>query len=325
MTAISYHDTINDVQDRAWHGKGPFARADWFRLLEQAGHRPLFAVAEGGGGAVCLPLQRGPASLSSLTNWYAFSCPALIDGTGDTAQLLTALTHDLASRSRRIDLSKLRVNDAEALARAFRAAGWHVEVEPSDINHFIRVDPAGENAFAAYLAARPGRLRTTLKRKAKKIEVTLATHFSPGDWADYEAIYAVSWKPAEGDAALLRRFAEAESAAGHYRFALARHEGRAVAAQFWTVEQDTAYIHKLAHRPDAESLSPGTTLTAALMQHVLDVDGVREVDFGTGDDAYKRDWMDQSRPLYALTALRPAHPRNWPALARRRIRDLVRP
>src|SRR5690606_4732959 len=112
--------------------------------------------------------------------------------------------------------------------------------------------------------------RTTLKRKAKKLEIVILTAFDDGAWRSYEAIYAESWKPGEGDPALLQRFAEAEGAAGRLRLGLARHEGQAVAAQFWTVEDGTAYIHKLAHLQSARPLSAGTVLTAALLARVID-------------------------------------------------------
>jgi len=36
-------------------------------------------------------------------------------------------------------------------------------------------------------------------------------------------------------------------------------------------------------------------LTAALMQHALDVDRVQTVDYLIGDDAYKREWMSHRR------------------------------
>jgi hypothetical protein len=206
---------------------------------------------------------------------------------------------------------------ARQLQRAFERAGWHVVREPCDTNRVLAV--AGRD-YATYLESRPGTLRTTLKRKAKKVEVTIATEFDPHIWADYEAIYAESWKPEEGDPALLRAFAEAEGAAGRIRLAVARHDGEAVAAQFWTVEEGTAYIHKLAHRESAKPLSPGTTLTAALLRHVIDVDRVELVDFGTGDDGYKRDWMDQARPRYRLQCWRRSDPRNWPAIAKASLR-----
>jgi CelD/BcsL family acetyltransferase involved in cellulose biosynthesis len=100
------------------------------------------------------------------------------------------------------------------------------------------------------------------------------------------------------------------------RLGLAYVDGKPVAAQFWTVENGAALIHKLAHVEDAVAASPGTLLSAALFQHVIDVDGVRIIDFGTGNDAYKRDWMEEVRPRYRLNMYWPNHPFNWPYIAR---------
>src|SRR5690606_19284429 len=122
---------------------------------------------------------------------------------------------------------------ATRLERAFRSAGWLVAREQCDHNHVLEVNG---RSFAEYWASRPGRMRTTLKRKAKKVEVTIRERFDAADWAAYEAIYAESWKPEEGTPDLLRRFAEAEGKAGRIRLAVARHEGEPVAAQFWTAE-----------------------------------------------------------------------------------------
>jgi CelD/BcsL family acetyltransferase involved in cellulose biosynthesis len=96
-----------------------------------------------------------------------------------------------------------------------------------------------------------------------------------------------------------------------------------VAAQFWTVEAGTAFIHKLAHREEAKPLSAGTTLTAALFEHVIDRDKVDVVDFGTGNDPYKRDWMEDVRPRYRLDMFRPGWPGNWPIIARKGISRLA--
>ena len=101
-------------------------------------------------------------------------------------------------------------------------------------------------------------------------------------------------------------------------------EGEPVAAQFWTVESGIAYIHKLAHRESAKPISPGTSLTAALMMKVIDDDGVEFVDFGTGDDPYKRDWMEEARPRYRLQAWRKGDPRNWPAIGKAGVRGGLR-
>ncbi|RIV90917.1 GNAT family N-acetyltransferase [Aurantiacibacter xanthus] len=310
------------MQAQRWAEAGPFARPRWFALLEEAGKQPLLACASDGAKQVCLPLEQQGAGLASLTNWYAFTWSPLFTGAAPDPALLHELARDLARRSRRVVLDKLSVEDgsAERLAEAFRRTGWIVLDEHCDVNHVLAVNG---RSYARYLAERPGQLRTTLKRKGRKVEVTLSQAFDEQDWAAYEDIYADSWKPEEGDPALLRRFAIEEAAAGRMRFGLARAEGHPVAAQFWTVENGIAYIHKLAHRESARPLSPGTTLSAALFAQVIDGDKVTLVDFGTGDDPYKRDWMDEVRERRRLTCLRPGVPANWPELAKAAVRKLV--
>jgi CelD/BcsL family acetyltransferase involved in cellulose biosynthesis len=122
---------------------------------------------------------------------------------------------------------------------------------------------------------------------------------------------------------MLRAFAEQEGAAGRLRLGVVRHQGNPVAAQLWTVESGVAYIHKLAHLEEAKPLSAGTVLTAALMEHTIDRDRVSLVDFGTGDDGYKRDWMEAVRPRWRLTCLDPRNPRVWPALVKAALRQLA--
>ncbi len=322
VTAISYHDTVNDLQGLDWSASSPFARLEWFRLLEESGVAPVFATIRKGGDAVTLPLRRNGARMESLTNWYAFTWADMRTSGLTDCTMAEDLARDLARRTVRVELSKLPEDDGTEgrLANAFEKAGWIVLRSPCDTNHILKL--RGRD-YCEYLADRPGRVRTTLKRKAKKVEVTLATSFSDEDWAFYEDIYADSWKPEEGDPAMLRRFAEGESVSGRYRFGLARHEGTPVAAQFWTVDSGIAYIHKLAHRESARPLSPGTTVTAALLQHVINTDGVTMVDFGTGDDPYKRDWMEDTRTRWRLSCLRPGSPRNWPDICKAALRKLV--
>lgn len=322
MAAISYHASVKDVQAQPLAANGPFARREWFEKLEATQPQPLFAVAEDASGAVVLPLRRSGRRLESLLNWYGFTWRPLATPYGSFDSLMIALAQGLLAQTSHIVLDRLPDEDGTArqLERAFARTGWWVTREPCDTN---RVLPVGGRSYAEYLESRPGQLRTTLKRKAKKVAVGIVTSFDEDIWASYEEIYAESWKPEEGDPALLRAFAEAEGTAGRIRLAIARHEGEAVAAQFWTVEDGVAYIHKLAHRESAKPLSPGTTLTAALMEHVIDRDHVTLVDFGTGDDAYKRDWMEDARPRYRLQCWRKSDPRNWPAIGKRRLRTLV--
>ncbi len=319
-SAVSYHGTVNVLQAvdaTSASACGPFGRAEWFALLSGAGQEPIVVQA----GDVALTLTRANGRIEPLRNWYTFTWRPQ----GDNPVLLAAIAQALRSRTHRVTLWPVPDEDGSAtrLVQAFRTAGWRVGIEQCDHNHVL---PVAGRSFAEYWAGRPGQMRTTLKRKAKKVSVTIHDRFDASAWADYEAIYAESWKPEEGDPALLRRFAEAEGAAGRIRLGVAYTPGgEAVAAQFWTVENGIAYIHKLAHRESAKALSAGTTLSAALFERAIDDDRVDLVDFGTGDDAYKRDWMEIDRPRYRIDCLDPRQPRAWPALLKRLLARAMRP
>lgn len=322
MVAVSYHDRVNVLQGTIPPVACPFDRSEWFALLAPGGTPPILALAEDGGERAALPLTRANGRLEALRNWYSFTWRPLGTVGPDRERLLIALARDLRQHAHRVTLWPVPDEDGSAtrLERAFRGGGWRVVREQCDHNHVLEVKG---RSFAEYWSARPGRMRTTLKRKGKRVDVTISERFDADDWAAYEAIYAESWKPDEETPGLLRRFAQQEGDAGRIRLAVARHQGVPVAAQFWTVEGGTAYIHKLAHREAHKTLSAGTTLTAALFEHVIDRDRVEWVDFGTGNDPYKADWMEIVRPRFRIDCLDPRQPRAWPPLAKRLARRLA--
>lgn len=334
MIAVHYHDRVNEVQGdprlaellSTDCARTPFDRAEWFALLaEHCGLRPLLAVASDGAARAVLPLQRimGRAGrLEALGNWYSFTVKPLLTKDALGPGLLRAIARDLKARAWRVTLAPLPDEDGSALLlqEAFRTAGWQVWRKQCDVNHVLEV--AGRS-YAQFLDGRPGPLRTTLKRKAGKVQVRLLRSYDPAAWADYQTVYAASWKPTEGSPAFLRAFAEQEGMAGRLRLAVAYAEDRPIAAQFWTVEHSTAFIHKLAHIDEAKPLSPGTTLSAALFEEVIDRDKVALVDFGTGDDRYKHDWMETVRPRYRLDCFDPRNPRAWPHIVWATLRHLA--
>lgn len=323
MIAVSYHDRVNVLQEAGLPSTSPFDRVEWFTLLaEETKVEPLIALAEDGDEWAALALKRAGSRLEPLINWYSFTWRPLLTPGPNARKLMRCLALSLRSRAARITLWPLPDEDGSTslMERAFRDAGWIVLRKAHDTNHVL---PLEQRSYADYLASRPGPLRTTLKRKAKKVRVEIFHNFKADAWRIYEDIYARSWKPTESDPTMLRRFAEAEGNAGRIRFALAYHEDRPVGAQFWTVEGGTAFIHKLTHLEEFQFLSPGTTLTAALMEQVIDRDQVTLVDFGTGDDPYKRDWMDATRPRFTLDCYNPRNPASWPYLLRAALRRLA--
>lgn len=335
VVKIEYHSDLKEVQSDGELARllstecqsAPFDRLAWWQgLCEHCGLAPLLAVARNGDALAALPLSGSAGRYTTLSNWYTFRFRPILSPAPGSEALLADIARALVGETRHLTLAGLPDEDGSAsrLEAAFRKTGWLVVREVCGTNHVL---PVAGRSYAEYLAARPGKLRTTLARKAKKVEVEVLTHFDETVWRDYEDIYAESWKPAEGSPAFLRAFAEAEGAAGRLRLGVARDaacpRGPAIAAQMWTVEGDTAFIHKLAHREAAKPLSPGSVLSAALFRHVIDVDRVGLVDFGTGDDPYKRDWMEELRPRYRLEMFRPLAPRNWPIFARIGLRRLA--
>lgn len=324
VSAMSYHKTVNVLHGLCQPAPSPFERSEWFALLAEAGISPLIALAGDGDAEAALALIEANGRIEPLRHWYSFTWRQLAPEGPRGDALLAEIAHQLRSRSHRVTLWPVPDEDGSAsrLEIAFRNAGWSVSRVQCDHNHVL---PVNGRSFAEYWASRPGQMRTTLKRKAKKVDVQIVSQFDAEMWAAYETIYAESWKPTEDQPELLRRLAEAEGEAGRIRLGIANHEGEPVAAQFWTVENGVAYIHKLAHLESMKQLSAGTTLTAALFEHVIDTDRVGLVDFGTGNDRYKADWMEEVRPRFQIDCLDPRQPAAWLPLAKRNLRRLAQP
>jgi CelD/BcsL family acetyltransferase involved in cellulose biosynthesis len=79
-------------------------------------------------------------------------------------------------------------------------------------------------------------------------------------------------------------------------------DGVPAAAQVWIVVNGTASIFKMAYDERYAKESVGTVLSSLLMERVIDVEKVRVVDYLSGDDAYKRDWMSLRRERWGIMA-----------------------
>ena len=318
-----YHSNIAEA---GINPVGAFARADWFAMLHAEclpEYQPLVAAVTDGEARLWLAMMRGnDHTVRSLANWYSFDWRPIWGGQPDAGERLALLDEwasSVKTHGSALYLSPVPQFHADSISNALRRAGWFVSVDETSTNHWLETRG---RSFADWWEARPGALRSTVQRKSKKrlVALEILTEFSDEAWDEFEVVYRASWKPAESHPDFLRHWAAAESVAGRLRLGIARVDGQAVAAQFWTVEDGIAYIHKLAHVSGQDALSPGTLLTHALFAHAFDADKVVGIDFGTGDDGYKRDWMEESAPLVTIAAWQPRSPRNWPAL----IRELLR-
>lgn len=170
-------------------------------------------------------------------------------------------------------------------------------------------------SFSEYLADRPTRLRNTISRKQRKLErehgyqIRLFTGKDvPHRMSDYYTVYNASWKANEQYASFLDGLVEGFSRQGWTRLAVLYVKDRPVAAQLWFVAHTKASIFRLVYDKAWKAYSPGSILTSYLMEHVIDTCKVEEIDFLTGNDAYKQDWMSERRERFALSCVQSIKP-----------------
>jgi hypothetical protein len=179
------------------------------------------------------------------------------------------------------------------------------------------------DCWDAYLAARPGPLRETIRRKLRRAGqggaafsvIDTAADIENGI-AAYEAVYARSWKEPEPFPRFNPALMRAAAAEGSLRLGLLEISGNPVAAQFWVVHRGCATVLKLAHDDAFKAASPGTVLTAMMIRRLMEMDGVTMLDFGRGDDPYKQGWARERRQRVGVVFANPRRAAGLTLIAR---------
>ncbi len=186
----------------------------------------------------------------------------------------------------------------EGLLSAMRAAGLSAR-EFFEFGNWY--EPVPEGGFEAFVAARPSQLRNTWKRRLRKLErdtefeMTIAGSDGGLEAAldAYQRIYSESWKDPEISPSFIPAMVRRYGAKDLLRLGTLIIDGRPAAAQIWLRDGHRAIIYKLAYDETMREYSAGTILTMHMAKHAIEVDRVSEIDYGSGDDPYKRDWMSK--------------------------------
>jgi hypothetical protein len=300
-------------QDHALFGHdGVYSTLGWYRTtIETAvpanARAEFIAVGRGDEVLALFPMRHGPRStFSALTTPYTCLWQPLFAATvRDNAATLVQIGHAFARACHGNPTTRLDSLDADAywlppLLKGIRQAG----LCPLRFDHFGNWHENVRGlSWEDYLARRPGALREAIRRRGKKLMGKMGATISMIDSRQglepaitaYEQVYAASWKEPEPfslfTAAHMREVAED----GILRLGLLSLNGKPLAAQFWVVRDGCAAVLKLAHDEESRALSPGTVLTAAMIRHMLEQEHVAELDFGRGDDEYKKDWTRARR------------------------------
>ena len=200
-----------------------------------------------------------------------------------------------------------------SIKNAFRSKGFWTR-DFFCFGNWYQIVPV--EGFKAYWDSRPSALRNSVKRGRRRLDAM-------GDWridihapvvnsfsneienviSGYEEVYAKSWKKSEPCKEFIPGLIRISAQKGWLRLGLLWLDGLPVAVQLWLVADGKANIYKLAYVKGVERLSVGSVLTAEMMKYAMNVDKVNEIDYLSGDDAYKADWMELRRERIGILAV----------------------
>jgi CelD/BcsL family acetyltransferase involved in cellulose biosynthesis len=296
----------------------------WFRTLIASALQPdeavrFYVLRRDRRAVAALPVlvkQRASAlhhAVAALSNYYTPLYAPLIAAPMDSAELATLIR---AVRRAESPMATLRLQPMDpqsssypVLLAALRHAGL-VSFEFYCFGNWFLPVPQD---WASFLVGRSSKMRSNIKRMEKKLAqgggsieiIVLPSECERGIEA-YQRVYDASWKQQEPHPLFMATLITQASKNGWLRLGIAWLDGKPIAAQVWIVANGKADIYKVAYDEAFKEYSPGTVLTARLMQHVIECDHVHEVDYLIGDDPYKKTWMSDRRERWGVVAYNPA-------------------
>lgn len=314
-----------------------FAQQAWYGLMATHGREPESHARIYQGEKderVALVMRVAGRTLSGLSNAFTMEYGPLV-GWGAGKAAISRLIAEIGIQRPNWDTIQMTALDPvdeswAALLDGLRSA--RLVVKPFFDSGTWFEDTRGLD-FQRYYDERPSILRNTYARKAKiETQGRVDYRFSAPKEdiepliADYEEVYGHSWKEAERFPTFMPNLIRLAFGLGALRMGVIRVDGTPAAAQFWILWRGRAVIYKLAYDERFSKLSLGTVLTMRMIERVLECDKPSEINFGRGDDPYKRLWLPRRRERWGLLAANPRTLRGLKVSARNiagRLRDRV--
>lgn len=322
---ISIFNHTSDIPQPLAHalsyrsGVGFFYSLEWFTCLIENGleraRTPRIYLAHNGDNAECalfMASEHAGSTLSSLTTFYTMEFAPIFVGENSQLGLQNIVAHIAKERPKYTSINVRYLRDGSEshalLMRALAQYGFGTHAYYQYDNWYLDVNG---RSFDDYYNALSSRLKNTIKRKGNKAnrEHDLALNIYPEDdlelervISDYNSIYAQSWKQEEPFPLFMPELFKLCDDLGILRAGHATIDGEAAAAQIWINDQDRTLIYKLAYDEKFAPMSIGSLLSKKLFEHAINQDQVMEIDYGVGNEAYKKDWMSANRTLGGILA-----------------------
>jgi len=302
--------------------KSLFCSRIWLETLSThalAEHQSLLlaCVIEGSRTLAILPLMKhAQGDVSSLSNNFTSLYSLLIADNGQQHSVLKCLADGLVDDSsvkpvQSMLFEPIDTNDDNImrLRQLIEANGFKSQTY---FRFYNWMHPIQNQSFDEYIAERPANLRNTIRRKKSKLkrehgyEIRLYKNDKNNSALikqalnDYTAIYKTSWKTNEFFSDFTPALVNSLYQNNWLRLAILYVNQQPIAAQIWFVAHGKASIYRLVYDEDWKQYSPGSILTAYLMHYVINTDKVKEIDFLTGNERYKQDWMSVRRERFGI-------------------------
>jgi len=293
-------------------GESFFDLPGWYDLVARLGMRPGWkpvVVADDDASAAFVLQHDSRGDFASCVNPYSCEHAAL-----GNPEAISGLARAFASTPGKFRVLLRDLDPDEpafnAALEGCRAAGFKAKPFFGWGNWYE--DVAGRT-YQDYLSARPSSLTNTGKRKLAVLQKSSRVSFRihrPGEAlepfiADYEDVRRQSWQQAEPFPLFIPELIRFADSLGVLRMGILKIDGENAAAQFWIVWKKRALIFKLAYVDKLRSHSPGTLLTMNMLEHIFENDKPSEIDFGRGDDEYKKLWVSTRRERFGIEAVNP--------------------
>ncbi len=310
--------------------KNPFVSRLWLRAYERellkSNESALYLIVNRG----TVPLIVMPLiieklkifrieKLKGMSNFYTnvysvIMAPQIEHDEQGLTDCISALTDHITRNYRKvplIELSPLRGNDAvyRILAQCLERRGYETRRYFVTANWHETFDATPD--YAEYIKQRPGQLRSTLKRKLRVLDRETNHHIAISKTAaaakealtDFEIVYRESWKPDESYPDFISGVVTQLADHGKAMIGAIYIDDEPAAAQIWLKIGNHWAVFKLAYRPKFRKYSVGSILTAKMIEECLAMPETRCIDFLSGDDSYKADWVSEKTAHWGIEAI----------------------
>jgi Acetyltransferase (GNAT) domain len=256
-------------------------------------------------------------TVESLATYYtSYFAPVIARDCENVDEITKLLAVKLAESKPRWDVLNIRPVDlllasVNGLYTALNELGFRTQTYFCFGNWYLKV---GSRSYSEYFKDLPSVIRKNIpyyRRRLEKnarVRIKLFTTLEDLEIAirDYELVYNSSWRDSEAYPNFVRGLVRIAAEQGWLRMGLFYIDDEPAAAQLWLVQGRVASIYKVCYAEEFAKSSVGSVLTAHMLEYALDTDRVEEVDYLSGDDDYKANWMSDRRERWGIMAFNPA-------------------